>query len=82
MLKKITSKKCQELIDRLDEEGKGKTADDVHSLLNMIFKAAVNHSVLPNNPMDMVFHKQHGREHGTALTKDKENLILEAMSGL
>ena len=81
MLKKITPKKCQELIDRLDEEGKGKTADDVHSLLNMIFKAAVKHSVLPNNPMDMVFHKQHEREHGTALTKDEERLLLEAMSG-
>ena len=81
MLKKITPKKCQELIDRLDEEGKGKTADDVHSLLNMIFKAAVKHNVLPNNPMDMVFHKQHEREHGTALTKDEERLLLEAMSG-
>lgn len=81
MLKKITPKKCQELIDRLDEEGKGKTADDVHSLLNMIFTAAVKHSVLPNNPMDMVFHKQHEREHGTALTKDEERLLLQSMEG-
>lgn len=30
--------------NRLDEQGKGKTADDVHSLLNIIFKAAVKHS--------------------------------------
>ena len=81
MLKKITPKKCQELIDRLEKEGKGKTADDVHSLLNMIFNAAVKHSVLPNNPMDMVFHKQHEREHGTTLTNDEEKLLLEAMSG-
>ena len=80
-MRKITPKACQDLLDRLTEQGKGKAADDVHSLLNMIFKAAVKHSVLPNNPMDMIFHKQHEREHGTALTNDEEKLLLEAMSG-
>ncbi len=30
-LKRITPKQCQELLDRLDEQGKGKTADDVFS---------------------------------------------------
>ena len=81
LLKKITPKKCQELIDRLDDEGKGKTADDVHSLLNMIFKAAIKHNVLLNNPMDMVFHKQHEREHGSALSKDEERLLLQSTKG-
>ena len=81
LLKKITPKKCQELIDRLDDEGKGKTADDVHSLLNMIFKAAIKHNVLLNNPMDMVFHKQHEREHGSALSKDEERLLLQSTEG-
>lgn len=80
-IKSVTPVKCQALIDRLDSEGKGKTADDVSSILNMIFKAAVKHCVLPNNPMDMVFHKQHEREHGTALTKEEEKLLLTSMTG-
>ena len=80
-LKRITPKQCQGLLDRLDEQGKGKTADDVFSLLNMIFKAAIKHSVLHINPMDMVFHAQHERQHGTALTKDEEKLLLTSTAG-
>lgn len=77
-LRKITPKQCQELLDGLDEQGKGKTADDVHSLLNMIFKAAVKHSLIHTNPMDMVFHTKHEQQHGTALTKDEEKLLLSS----
>ena len=80
-LKRITPNICQELLDKLDAEGKGKTADDVHSLLNMIFKAAVKHCIMHNNPVDMVFHQQHEREHGSALTKEEEKQLLEAMAG-
>lgn len=80
-LKRITPKLCQDLIDRLSDEGKGKTADDVHSLLNMIFKAAVKHNVIHNNPLDMVFHTKHERKHGIALTKDEENLLLTSTAG-
>ena len=80
-LRKITPKQCQELLDSLDEQGKGKTADDVHSLLNMIFKAAVKHSLIHTNPMDMVFHTKHEQQHGTALTKDEEKLLLSSTVG-
>ena len=75
-LKRITPKMCQELLDRLEKQGKGKTADDVHSLMNMIFKAAVKHSVIHNNPLDMVFHTQHERKHGSSLTKEEEAVLL------
>jgi len=77
-LKKITPTLCQGLIDRLDGEGKNKTADDINSILNMIFKTALKLGVILNNPMDMVFHKQHEREHGTALTKEEEKLLLDS----
>lgn len=80
-LKRITPKQCQELLDRLDEQGKGKTADDVFSLLNMIFKAAIKHSVLHINPMDMVFHTKHEHQHGSALTKDEERLLFASTQG-
>lgn len=80
-IRKITPKMCQELIDRLNDEGKGKTADDVFSLLNMIFKTAIKHNLITNNPLDLVFHTKHEREHGSALTKDEENKLLQAMDG-
>ena len=80
-LKRITPKICQDLLDRLNEQGKGKTADDVHSLLNMIFKAAVKHNIIHSNPLDMVFHTKHEHKHGSALTKDEEKQLLLATAG-
>jgi len=80
-INKITPKECQELLDRLKRDGKNKTADDVHSILNMIFKAAVKHQLITSNPLDMVFHKQHEREHGTALTKEEEKFLLDSTKG-
>ena len=76
-LKKITPKNCQILLDKLEADGKGKTAEDLFTILNLIFKAAVKHGLIPNNPMDMVFHQKHEREHGKALTKAEERLLLE-----
>ena len=80
-LKKITPKKRQSLLDSLEAIGKGKTAEDLFTLLNIIFKAAVKHDLITNNPMDMVFHQKHEREHGKALTKDEEKLLLEKTAG-
>ena len=80
-LKKITPKKCQSLLDSLEAIGKGKTAEDLFTLLNIIFKAAIKHGLLTNNPMDMVFHQKHEREHGKALTKDEERKLLEETAG-
>ena len=80
-LKRITPNVCQELIDRLEAESKGKTAEDLHSLLNIIFKAAIKHGLITNNPIDMVVHNKHEREHGKALTKDEERLLLSSTAG-
>ena len=80
-IKKITPKKCQELLDKIDASGISRTADDIFSMLNVIFKAAVKHALIEHNPMDMVFHKKHEREHGTALTKDEERKLLDTMKG-
>ena len=80
-LKQITADKCQELLDRLIEEDKMRTEENVFTLLNMIFKAAVKHGVMTHNPIDMVFHTKHEREHGKALTKDEEKLLLTSTEG-
>lgn len=80
-LKRITPNICQELVDKLEAEGKGKTAEDIHSLLKIIFKAAIKHGLITNNPIDMVVHNKHEREHGKALTKDEEQLLLSSTAG-
>ena len=77
----ITADKCQELLDRLIEEDKVRTEENVFTMLNMIFKAAVKHSVMKHNPIDMVFHTKHEREHGKALTKDEERKLLNETAG-
>ena len=80
-LTSITADKCQELLDRLIAEDKVRTEENVFSMLNMLFKAAVKHSILQHNPMDMVFHAKHDRTHGSALSKDEERLLLERTAG-
>ena len=75
-LKKITPKLCQELIDKVNGTGIARTAEDIFTLLNLIFKAAIKHGIIKHNPLDMVFHSKHEREHGTALTKDEEKKLL------
>ncbi len=80
-LSSITAHKCQELIDRLEDEDKKRTSENVATILNMIFTAAIKHTVLQHNPMDMVFHTKHQREHGKALSKDEERKLLEKTAG-
>lgn len=80
-LSSITANKCQELIDRLVDENKARTSENIVTLLNMLFSAAVKHSVLQHNPMDMVFHTKHQREHGKALSKNEEIKLMEATAG-
>ena len=79
---KITSLECQDLIDTIVAEGKGKTADEVYSLLNVIFKAAIAHGLLLKNPLDIVFHTRHEKKHGKSLTKDEEKLLLSSTEGI
>ena len=68
-------------LDRLIDEDKVRTEENVFTMLNMIFKAAVNHTVMKHNPIDMVFHTKHEREHGRALTKDEERKLLNETAG-
>ena len=80
-LSSITADKCQELLDKLIAADKVRTEENVFSMLNMLFKAAVKHTVMKHNPIDMVFHTKHEREHGKALTKDEERKLLEQTAG-
>ncbi len=50
-------------------------------MLNTLFTAAIKHGIVQHNPMDMVFHTKHDREHGKALSKEEEKKLLEATAG-
>lgn len=80
-LTQITTLECQKLIDEIVNAGKGKTAEEIYSLLSIIFKNAIAHNVLQRNPMEIVIHKKHQREHGSALTKDEEVRLLKETAG-
>lgn len=58
-----------------------KTADDLHSQLNQILNSAVKHGLIKLSPLGMVFHQQHKRKHGKALTKIEEQTLLKEFEG-
>ncbi len=80
-LKNITPKECQDLLERVEEQGKGKTSDEVYSILNQIFKSAISHGLISRNPLDIVLHIQHNKEHGTGLSHDEEYTLLSKSAG-
>lgn len=80
-LQTITPNKCQTLLDRLIGGDKIRTAENIVTLLNNIFNAAIKHGILTHNPMNMVFFTKHEREHGKALTRDEERKLLEVTAG-
>ncbi len=80
-LKKITPGECQDVIDKLISEGKGKTADEVFSLLSIIFKGAISHGILTKNPLGIVYKPTHERKHGLSLTLQEISHLKKALEG-
>ena len=80
-LKDISPLQCQKLLDEQTALDKYKTAEELHSLMNQIFKIAIKHGILQQNPIDIVVHKVHEREHGKALTKEEEEFLLSSTEG-
>lgn len=74
----INADQCQALIDQLLSQGKGKTAEEIYSLLSIIFKGAIAHGFMDKNPLTLVVKLKHQSKHGTALSKDEEALLLQA----
>ena len=78
-LKSITPSDCQTLIDSYLNQGKGKTAEEIHSILNQIFKGAIKHNLITQNPIDLVVKEKHEREHGKAFTLEEEASFISAL---
>ena len=80
-IKNINPSACKILLDRVKAQGLGKTADELHSLLNVIIKSAIAHGIIDRNPLDIVLHITHERESGKALTKDEEISLKSTLKG-
>ena len=78
---KITLAQCQRLINTVVEQGKGKTADELHSIMNGIFEYAKNNHIIQHNPNDAVFLPKYQSENGVALTKAEEKQFLAKLKG-
>lgn len=76
-LKKITPLECKTLLDSVKD--KGKTCDELHSIMSVIFKCAINHNIITHSPLNMVLHIKHEREHGKALTREEELKLLKSI---
>ena len=79
-IKQITPDKCQTLIQSIKNEGKGKTADEIYSLLSIIFKGAIAYGIIPKSPLAIVQRQKHINESGTALTKVEEDILLAGLT--
>mgnify|MGYP001623095815 CR=1 FL=1 len=79
-LKHIIPSDCNSLLNALMEKRLYKTAEEVYGLLNTIFKGAIAHHIISTNPMDIIPAIDHAREHGTALSKEEEKILLEAFA--
>ena len=80
-LNKITPSDCKTILNEVKAQGKGKTADELHSILNGIFKNAIAHALIERNPLALILHVHHESENGKALTKADETALFKALKG-
>ena len=80
-LAKITPADCEDLIESMKAAGKGKTADELRSLLSIIFKGAIAHNIIERNPLDIVPHVQHVTKHGKALSAEEIEALFARIRG-
>lgn len=67
--RQITPSDCESLIYSLSNAGKGKTADEVYSILSVIFKGAIAHNLIARNPISIVPRVMYETKHGKALSQ-------------
>lgn len=77
-VKDMTASVCQNLIDRLLDEGKGRTAEEVHSILNSSFKLAIGNGQITKNPLNYIEYEKHKRKNGDRLDNATIGKIMNA----
>ena len=77
----ITPIMCQTLIDNTIKDGFARKAEDIKNLLNQVLEYAKKLNLIKINPIDLIVYFKHEREHGKALAKEEEKLLLLKTEG-
>ncbi len=80
-LKEVSPSFCQTFIDEYSKKGMTKTANELKSLLNGIFKLAVAYKLIDSNPLAVIIVDKHNSTHSVPLSKDEERRLLEKTAG-
>lgn len=72
---------CTKFMNQLREKNIERTAESLYSILDRIFRFAVDNDVLAKNPLRSIKPIKHEREHGVPLTLEEEKRLLEAIKG-
>ena len=80
-VKNITPADCKKVIDNVLAQGHERKAETIYSLLNGIFKSALAHHLITQNPIDILLPVTHECEHGEALTYEEEKALLLFFKG-
>lgn len=78
-MSEITPIDCKKFLQSI--ANKGKTKDECYSLLNLIFKMAIAHRIMPDNPLNVVPNVQHQRKTGTRFSTAQEDALLYGVKG-
>ena len=78
-LKKISPGSCKVLYQNIQSTGKGKTANEVYSLMSILFKGAIAHGIIQRSPLDIVLYTPYESEHGVALKIEEEKLLFDSV---
>lgn len=73
----LTSMQIQPLFTNLMEQGKTRTAQNVKTIVNQIFNAAIAERIIQLNPMDGVKVLKHKCRNGSALSYKEEHIFIE-----
>ena len=79
-LRRINPADCKKLFDELRAEGKSKTADELYSLISIIFKGAIAHGIVDKSPLNIFLHVKNVCESGTALTREEETKLFASLT--
>lgn len=77
-IKSLTQFELQEFINGFVHAGKNRSAEKIALLLSAVLEYAVDDGIIPRSPMKRVIVARYEEEHGQALTRAEEKILISA----
>lgn len=77
LMRDLTATDCQQLLNELSEQGKGRTVEEIKNLLSWICAAAVADRILPADVMSRVQTLPHRRTAGKSIPREYVRAFLQ-----